>query len=1518
MKLKKLGFYIILMILLVQVMGVVWASTNSNYSEKTHDNGIYKILLGANPSKGIEVKGGYTSNNDILDIWDYGNASWQKFYFEYNEEGFYKITAFHTGKSLTAKNDNLAEGTEIVQSDYKGLDSQKWILRDSGVNGWIISSLVNPELSISVEQNIINGSQMILSKTKANDNQMFYLYNISNEQETYNDGIYRIAINTNSDKTIQVENSSKENNAKLEIVNYGNRISQKFKLEYQKEGFYKITSLNSGKALTVQNGNLVEGTQIVQSDYKGLASQKWLLRKNNKDSWIISLLSNPNLSITVEGNLENNPRIVLSETKDSTKQTYNILVVDASEGEKQPNGIYKITSAINVNKVVEVKDGNLNENVSININDFDNKNWQKFYFEYQKEGYYKIIATHTGKVLTARDNNLKEGTKIVQADYQNLDSQKWVLRDTSVNGWVISLKSNPELSISINGNIGNGNEMILSKTKDTNNQLFYLFNITDDEKIYKDGIYKIVSYIDDNKTVEVKGGYQNNNDILDIWDYGNVAWQKFYFEYQEEGYYKIVAMHNGKSLTVKDGNLKAGAQIVQYDYQGLDSQKWYIRKDENDALIISPLSNLQLSISCKGSIVNGAELILSNTNYEDNQKFNLYDLSDEQKTKKDGIYKIALGKNPNKVVEVKGGYTNDNDILDIWDYGNVAWQKFYFEYKNGYYKISTMDTGKSLTAKVNNSTGKTEIVQMDYQGLDSQKWLLRDTGVNGWVISLLNNPELSITVDGNLSNGDTLILSSTKNTDNQMFYLYDIPSENQTHTNGTYRIAVGKQPNKSIEIKGGYTSNNDILDIWDYGNANWQKFNFEYQDGYYRIIAMHTGKALTVQNNNIKEGAHIVQADYQGLDSQKWILRDSGVNGWVISLQSNLGLSITVNGTIGNGKEIVLSKTKNNDNQMFYIYNITQNEKTQPTGIYELAIGKQPNKAVEVKGGDEEENAIVDIWEYGDAKWQKFKLEYTGGYYKILACHTGKALTVKNNNLKEGTEIVQSDYKGLDSQKWIVRDSNKNGWIISPLVKMDLAITVKNTIENGSELILEKLQYSDRQMFYCYGVNLGIDIDSSKYPGIYEAVTELISKHPNWQFEILYTGLDFYTAVQGEYDYAGRTANLVHTATYQGDWIAPNPVVNGSWASASYSGIAYFMDPRNILNEIDVFQFVDLADYASSGATWDSIQYQVAGTFLDGYTTDVMAACEATNINPYFVLARLFQEQGYNGSGTINMDGGDGKLYYNPFNISASVGDEVNTALAKAKQEGWDTMQKGLEGGIKVLKEGYIDANQNTLYLNKFDVNPNSPGGFYSHQYMQNLSAAYSEARIFRGAYEDTGTLDNTIKFIIPVYENMPETPSARPSGEGSTTTSETGPISVQVRQTDKGLALRSEPNTTSNLVGDRLPTGTQLISIERLNTGWHKVITLDGRMGYCLGDYLDIIKDINNCNERIMVDSSNGTNVRTGPSTDSNIIQAVGNKTRGTRLIKGIWNADGYWWDLVLFDDGTKGFVVTNWLKVI
>ena len=1043
--------------------------------------------------------------------------------------------------------------------------------------------------------------------------------------------------------------------------------------------------------------------------------------------------------------------------------------------------------------------------------------------------------------------------------------------------------------------------------------------VTKAEKTKDNGIYKIAVGKDSSKTIEIAGSDTGNNAKVDIWNYGNVPAQKFYLSYDEEGFYKITAMHTGKSLTVKGNNLKEGAEIVQYNYQGLDSQKWVLRDSGKNGWVISLLSNPNLSISIKGNIANGAKLILSKTQDNNNQMFYMYNISKDEKTKDDGIYKMAIGVDSNKTIEVAGSNTANNAKVDIWNYGNVPAQKFYLSYdEEGFYKITAMHTGKSLTAIINNSTGTLDVVQYEYQGLDSQKWILRDSKKNGWVISSLSNPLISITVQGNVKNGAKLIMSDTKDSNNQMFYMYNITETEQTKDNGKYELLVGADSKKSIEVAGSNTANNAKVGIWDYGNVPAQKFNLQYVNGYYKITASHTGKCLTVKDNNLKEGAEIVQYDYKGLDSQKWLIRDSGKNGWVISLLSNPQLSITVEGSIANGSKMILSQTKNSDNQMFYVVKTVDVTKTKDNGTYNLAVGADSTKSIEVAGSSTANNAKVDIWSYGNVAAQKFKVEYMDGFYKITAGHTGKSLTVKNNNVTGGAEIVQDEYKGEIGQMWIIRDSNINGWVISPVLRPDMAITIQNKISNGSKLVLENLKYNDRQMFYFYKANLGVSIDTNKYPGISEAVNKIVEKHPNWQFEVLYTGLDFNTAVQGEYDYANRTANLVDMSTYSGEWIAPNPVVNSGWASASYKAIAYYMDPRNILNDIDVFQFVDLADYSSSGATLDSIQYQIEGTFLDGYAQDVMNACKSTNINPYYVLARLFQEQGYKGSDTINMDGGDGKKYYNPFNISASVGDEVNTALAKAKQEGWDTMQKGLEGGIKVLKEGYIDAKQNTLYLNKFDVNPASPGEFYTHQYMQNLSAAYKEALIFRGAYEDTGTLDNTIKFIIPVYENMPTKPSEMPKNEVTSS----GPISVQVTETEMGLALRSEPSTQGGdktLVGGRLPTGTQLISIERLDNGWHKVITLDGRMGYCSTSYLEIINDITNCNDRVIVNDKDGVNVRTEPSTDqSYILKAVEEGSKGTRIMKNVYKADGHLWDIVIFDDGTRGFVATDYLKVI
>ena len=445
------------------------------------------------------------------------------------------------------------------------------------------------------------------------------------------------------------------------------------------------------------------------------------------------------------------------------------------------------------------------------------------------------------------------------------------------------------------------------------------------------------------------------------------------------------------------------------------------------------------------------------------------------KTHSNGIYKIAIGKSPTKTFEIAGSNKENNAKVDIWNYGNVPAQKFYFEYQDGYYKITAMHTGKSLTAKDNNVKEGTEIVQADYAGNDSQKWLLRDTHKNGCIISPYNTPDLAFTVQNQIQNGSKIILSKTKNNDNQMLYVFNINKEEAYQKNGIYRISVGETPSKAFEVAGSNKENNAKVDIWNYGNVPAQKFYFEYQDGYYKITAMHTGKSLTVKGKNIKDETEIVQDNYTGDHSQRWILRDTHKNGWIISPLSNPNLAITIQGNIQNGSKIVLANVKDNDNQMLYLYNITNNERTHKDDTYKLAIGKDSNKTIEVAGSSKDNNAKIDIWNYGNAEAQKYKFEYINGYYKITAKHTGKSLTAKNNVLQEGTEIVQADYTGNNSQKWLLRDTHKNGWIISPISNPDLAITVQGSIQNGSKIILSKTQDNDNQMLYIMEpINKGI------------------------------------------------------------------------------------------------------------------------------------------------------------------------------------------------------------------------------------------------------------------------------------------------------------------------------------------------------------------------------------------------------------------------------------------------------------
>ena len=357
-------------------------------------------------------------------------------------------------------------------------------------------------------------------------------------------------------------------------------------------------------------------------------------------------------------------------------------------------------------------------------------------------------------------------------------------------------------------------------------------------------------------------------------------------------------------------------------------------------------------------------------------------------------------------------------------------------------------------------------------------------------------------------------------------------------------------------------------------------------------------------------------------------------------------------------------------------------------------------------------------------------------------------------------------------------------------------------------------------------------LDDSKYPGIKSMIQSLKSQYPKWNFKILYTGLNWSDVISAEYmGHGSSPKNLVpYKDNYKGAWICPicgenKPYDNGTWRCASEQAIAYMMDPRNSLNVSDIFQFEELSNVDTN---IDSIRNMTAGTFLDGHEQGIIDTANECNVNPYYIVARVIQEQGRQGSELVSGNSG----YYNAFNIGASGSNSaeiIQNGIAYAQKKGWTTLEASIKGGIEFVANNYINRGQNTLYLQKFNVTPIET---YAHQYQQNLMAAQSEGATLRNAYINIDSLASSHTFVIPVYENMPETAAVRPDGsEGATVNSDL----VRVNVTNS-LRIRNEANgsqTVGWLYANEIVTRLEKATEKVAGTYWDKVMKADGTIGY-------------------------------------------------------------------------------------
>lgn len=313
-----------------------------------------------------------------------------------------------------------------------------------------------------------------------------------------------------------------------------------------------------------------------------------------------------------------------------------------------------------------------------------------------------------------------------------------------------------------------------------------------------------------------------------------------------------------------------------------------------------------------------------------------------------------------------------------------------------------------------------------------------------------------------------------------------------------------------------------------------------------------------------------------------------------------------------------------------------------------------------------------------------------------------------------------------------------------------------------------------------YKLDKAFEKTLSDFPESYHDDLRILhTKYPNWQFIADKIELSFKDAVDLQFVPAStncRANKKLVELTYGGNEWRDKRAYNkktekwttkyDTWTYASYDAIAYFMDPRNYLEDSSIFAFLQQS-YDKKLQNEDGLRTIVAGTFLekgygkdkDAYIDDIMLAAKKSGVNPYVLAAAIIVEVGSEGSAVVSGTYKGYEGYYNFYNWNATGDDVLGNALAFAKEQGWNSRQKAIVGGAKLYAEAYVSAGQDTYYYKNYNyvIEPYS-----SHQFAESIYGSIIDAKHSSKAFLDDP--NKTVVFKIPVFEEMGDTATPAPT----------------------------------------------------------------------------------------------------------------------------------------------------------
>jgi len=520
---------------------------NQKWKLQNIKENIYEIKSALDESYVFDVNSGSLLDKANVRTWKTNSTDAQRWHIIKLDDGSYRFTNVKSGKNLDVANANFLSGSNIWQYKNNDTSAQKFNINKT---------------KITEEKQIIE-----------NDNYMVYTALNLNKSLNCGSNVFINDISSNSREIISTE--------------------------YIKDGFYVLK--NNNKAITNNNG------KIIMNDYKGNDNQLWYAIKNGNYYTFISKYDGKVLDV-INGSSANNTRLQTYYSNNTNAQKFYL---EAVTNKKIDDGYYAILSNDNFLSI----NGKIPYNGTSIFIKKDSDNSNKWYIKNVGNNLYEIrCGLNLNKVLDVKNGSVFEGNDVQLYSRNSTPAQRWYiisLKDGSYK--FISAKSHTNLTVS--------NDKIKIYSNNLKEQQKFKIIPSDAVsygKVIEDGYYTINSALNSKKVLDVASGNIAAGTNVQLYSLNNTLAQIWKFKYLENGVYKITSALNPKRvLTNANGNVVIGKD------NDSDNQRWYVQGLENNNFsLISAKDGLYIDVAL-GKTTDKTNIGVYPSNDTSAQKFDL-------------------------------------------------------------------------------------------------------------------------------------------------------------------------------------------------------------------------------------------------------------------------------------------------------------------------------------------------------------------------------------------------------------------------------------------------------------------------------------------------------------------------------------------------------------------------------------------------------------------------------------------------------------------------------------------------------------------------------------------------------------------------------------------------------------------------------------------------------------------------------------------------------------------------------